>query len=206
MFYKQGRALCLTAEGETFLRATYPFTDNVSVIRTLGVGMWVLRKFVKELGLKKDPEYLRKMNHDVKVAQWQNFSEQMRAEVISKHMAALRKNWRPKPKGVSNVEWFGEEVEQRRKEKSKAGVQRTHARERARLTFGLEPKCKFRHRPRFVSEKVWYQIRGLRWYMRSRYKYRAEVGQMSVFVTEDTTRRPKLEQRLVALGGTVFTD
>ena len=55
------KKIVLTPEQEAWLRDTFPVTASHEVCRKLGVSMRTLYRLVRELGLKKDSDYLRHM-------------------------------------------------------------------------------------------------------------------------------------------------
>ena len=55
------KKIVLTPEQEAWLRDTFPVTASHDVCRQLGVSMRTLYRLVRELGLKKDSDYLRHM-------------------------------------------------------------------------------------------------------------------------------------------------
>ena len=53
--------IILTPEQEAWLRETFPVTSSLAVSKQLGVAIATLYRFVRELGLKKDKDYIRSM-------------------------------------------------------------------------------------------------------------------------------------------------
>lgn len=137
------KKIVLTPENERWLIAHFKHTKNDVIMARLGLSHSTLHRIVRELGLKKTRQFMKKM-------QAAAASKAKEVCIRTGRYEAL-KGTQP-PKSEQNRFKKGESVRSRMSPKRVAEMDRkrretwkqTRARDRARFTFGFEQKTKFR--------------------------------------------------------------
>jgi hypothetical protein len=131
----------LTDKQQRWLIRHYKHTKNDDVMAKLGLKHSTLHRIVRELGLKKSAQFVRKCQANA---------------TQHAHAANRRNNWPPKgyiiPKsreycfkpGESNLQRLGEAKNRQRVDKAHAKRNQTIACDRRRILFGLEQQTKMK--------------------------------------------------------------
>ena len=174
----------LSAKQESWLIKHFKHTKNAEIAAHLGISQSTMHRIVRELGLKKSPQFMRKCQRE------------MTAAAKASHL--LNGTYPPKgsqipnrysfQKGVSNIERFGKKVEDERVRKSAETRKKTFASEKARATFGLPQRTKLHVIP-IPRAKIY-----LRWYLKSRGYILDEVARVAYY-DENTKRGKRIEEK-----------
>lgn len=174
----------ITAAQEAWLLKHFKHTKNAEVAAHLGISQSKMHRIVRELGLKKSPQFMRKCQAETtaaaKESHLRNGTFPPKGYVIPNRYTF--------PKGVSNVERFGKRKEAERIRKSTESREKTRKSERARATFGLPQRTKLRVIP-IPRAKVY-----LRWYLKSRGYILDEIARVAYY-NENTKRGKRIEEK-----------
>lgn len=174
----------ITAAQEAWLIKHFKHTKNAEVAAHLGISQSTMHRIVRELGLKKSPQFMRKCQAETtaaaKESHLRNGTFPPKGYVIPNRYSF--------PKGVSNVERFGKRVEAERIRKSTESREKTRKSEKARATFGLPQRTKMHVIP-VPRAKVY-----LRWYLKSRGYILDEIARVAYY-DENTKRGKKIEEK-----------
>ena len=174
----------LTAAQETWLIKHFKHTKNAEVAAHLGISQSTMHRIVRELGLKKSPQFMRKcqryMTDCASASHRRNGTYPPKGSQVPNRYTF--------PKGMSNIERFGKKIEAERIRKSVESRKKTFASEKARATFGLPQRTKLRVIP-IPRAKVQF-----RWYLKSRGYILDEVVRVAYY-DENTKRGKRIEAK-----------
>ncbi len=176
----------ITPEQEKWMRVHFKHTKNDEIAERFGWSLSTMHRFARELGLKKSPQFMKKMQRNA--ADKANESHLRNGTYPPKGYRIPRSEEFQFKAGETGVQRFGKRKERKRIEKSAASRRITMKEEKARALFGLPRKTKLRvvAKPRYIACQ--------RYYLR-KLGYVISHGGFVAYYTPDTRRSAKYETR-----------
>lgn len=198
---QQGQKITLKSSEKKWLREHFPNTKNAVLCEYLGMSVTTLHKFARKMKLKKSPEFMTQCNRDaLNAAREYNVATGYEAA----RRAAIRHHARCKKMGIShyyykkgetNVERYGAEKWRRTVAKMQASRNKAIARDKRRVSLGLEPLTKLVSAVKMSSSEKY-----LRCYLKKRYGYIVKRGDAVIRYDDQTRRNEALEARAKSMG------
>ena len=178
--------IILTPKQEAWLIKHFKHTKNAEIAERLGCSETAVHRFARQLGLKKTPQFRRKVQAEVaaaaKASHLRNGTYPPKGYIIPRSEEFRFR------KGEKPVERLGEERNAERIRKSAESRAKTFRYEHARYIFGVPRKTKLR-----VAQQPRKKILD-RYYLKKR-GYILDENDRVAYWTEETKRSTILERR-----------
>lgn len=182
----KGKKVVLSFEEKTWLCDHYPTMKNADCAKHLGISARTVCREAKSMGLVKSRQFMldchKEASEAARISHIVNGTHPKKGTLIPRSEEFFFK------KGITPVMRLGEERNKQRIAKIQASRTKTWKSERARATFGLPQRTKFRVIPQ-PKKKV-----ELRWYLKSR-GYIVDDVKRIVYYDENTRRGKRIEEK-----------
>lgn len=178
--------IVLTASQQEWLEKHFKHTRNDEISARFGWSLSSLHRFARQLGLKKSPQFMSKMQRNA--ADKANASHIKNGTYPPKGYIIPGSEKHRFEKGVTPLQRLGKKKNEQRKEKSRASRAATLKMEKARAMFGLAQRTKMK----VISQPKKAILQ--RYYLK-RLGYIIERGSMTAYYDENTRRSEDYENR-----------
>ena len=189
----KGKKTIFTSEQERWMREHYAITMNRECANHLGTSMRTMIRYARELGLEKDPDFVRELWRDnCKLMADANRGEGNRGKI---NLLKYGVPFRFKP-GTTNVQRLGVEGGRKRLAKAHARRNETIRKERLRINWGLPQRTKMRLVKNRKATQTRYSLKRMGYVVPGR-------GSKTVYYTGNTRRSSRTETLAAYRGITI---
>ena len=188
----QGKKFYFTKEQLMYLIENFATTKNMELAAHLGCGESTLHRTARKMGLKKDREFMERLNSESLAAC--HAANRGTGNSGKKNLLKHGVKYRFK-KGERPVDRLGEEGERRRIEKLRKTRTALIRRERVRINWGLPQLTNIKLGCRHEHIPMRYQLR--------KKGYIAERGAKVIYYDDSTNRSALMEKHATAMGLTI---